>query len=264
MADPQNISHKIREGVAIVTGAGAGLGRALSLELISRGVQVVGLGRRQAPLDEVAQNAASTRFHPIVADIGDRENLAGIFARICTEIGPPTLLVNNAAVYPHRDILDETPQSFMDTVGINLGGVFYCCHAVLPHMVDQGFGRIINIGSFADISPAPVSAAYSVSKGAARILTRALVADLGDRFPDIIINDWMPGILKTQMGLSDGLDPKDVAVLGVNLALWHERSLNGVVFELGQEVQPQLSFKRRLFNKVTGRKTPPRNLVGRS
>lgn len=264
MTTSLDIPQKIRDGVAIVTGAGTGLGRALSRELISRGVQVVGLGRRQAPLDEVAQSAASDRFHPISVDIGNWDDLAPVFTHIQTKIGLPTLLINNAAIYPHRDILDETPQSFMQTVDVNLGGVFNCCHGVLPQMVDQGFGRIINIGSFADISPAPVSSAYSVSKGAARILTRALVADLGDRFPDIVISDWMPGVLNTQMGLSTGLDPKVAAILGVNLALWHERGLNGLVFDRDQEMQPLLSFKRRLFNKVTGRKAQPRRLGGNS
>ncbi len=260
MIDSAEISSQIQNGVAVISGAGTGLGRALALELASRGMQVAGLGRRQGPLEEVAATEQAGRFTPYIVDIADAEALALVFADIHRDLGQPGLLINNAAIYPHRDILDETADSFMQTIGINLGGAFNCCHSVLPGMVDRGYGRIINIGSFADIRPAPLSAGYSVSKGAVRILTRSLVADLGDRFPDIIINDWMPGVLNTEMGLPDGIDPKDAAVWGANLALWHARDLNGVTFDRNQEKMPLVSFKRRIFNRVTGRRAVPRSL----
>lgn len=262
MNDASGIAERIRSGTAVVTGAGSGLGRALALKLAGEGMRVAGLGRRDAPLHAVAEAASGGRFHPFAVDIGQQEALTAVFARIRDEIGPVTLLINNAAVYPHRDILDETPESFMQTVGINLAGTFNCCHAVLPGMVEEGYGRIVNVGSFAGERPAPAAAAYSVSKGAARILTRALVADLGDRFPDIVINEWMPGVLNTEMGLADGLDPEAAAVWGANLALRHDRGLSGAVFEQDREILPPVSLKRRLFNKLTGQARAARNLRG--
>lgn len=252
MTDSSDLSRKIRAGTAVVTGAGSGLGRALSLKLMEQGVRVAGLGRQESTLQAVAETAPAGLFYPFSVDITEEDKLLAVFDRIQKEVGRVTLLINNAAVFPRRDILDETPDSFTQTVRINLFGLFNCCYAVLPGMVDQGFGRIVNVGSFAGESPAPAAAAYSVSKGAARVLTRALVADLGDRFPDIIVSEWMPGILKTDMGRADGLAPEVAADWGVNLSLKHDRRLNGLVFDRDREILTPMSLKRRLFNKLIG------------
>lgn len=260
MAPQTDIETRLRAGVAVITGAGSGLGRALAQELARQGVTVAALGRRMSPLEETAGADTAGRIHPIQADVADPDAVAAAFAAIRADLGAPGILINNAAVYPHRDILDETPQSFAQTMDINFGGIVACCHGALQDMVAQGYGRIINVGSFADLHPAPVSAAYSVSKGAGRIFTRALIADLGDRFPDIVINDWMPGVLNTQMGLADGLDPQIPARWGAALALWHARDLSGVVFERDTEILPPLSGKRRIFNKLTGRVVHPRKV----
>jgi len=237
--------------VAIVTGAGAGLGRALATGLVQAGLQVAGIGRTEAPLNELRQ-ALGPAFVPIIADVGDPNAVTAAFAEISDKCGTPTLLINNAAVYPRRDILDESPKSFVQTMDINLGGVFACCHAVLPGMVAGGFGRIINVSTFADVAPAPASAAYSVSKGAVRVLTKSLIADLADRFPDIVINEWIPGALNTKMGIPDGVDPTDAAKWGVRLALWHDPMLTGKIFDRNAEVLPPVSGKRRILNKLTG------------
>lgn len=241
----QSPSEIIRTGLAVVTGAGGGLGRALAIELTRHGVKVAGLGRGLAPLEET-QKLAGENFTPYVCDVSDPGAVSTTFATL----GPVSLLVNNAAVYPRRDMLDETYQSFMQTVNTNLGGTIGCTQAVLPGMVKTGIGRILNVATFADISPLPASAAYSVSKGATRIFTRALVADLGDRFPDIVITDWMPGMLATGMGIADGLDPAQSAKWGAALALWHDRSLNGATFEMDQEMLPPQSLKGRLKDAV--------------
>lgn len=248
-----DFSTRIRNGVAVVTGAGDGLGKALTCGLLAQGLTVAGLvGRHQETLDAVAATAPGGRFLPVKADVSDPVAVAAAFDHIRAEAGAVTILINNAAVFPHRDILDETPDSFMQTVAVNLGGPFACCRAALDDMIAQGFGRIVNLGSFADIAPAPTAAAYSVSKGAARILTRAMVADLQDRFPDIIINDWMPGILATRMGLPDGIAPADAAQNCVRLALLHDRNINGLVFERDRSVHAPLSLKRGILNKVLG------------
>ena len=141
----------------------------------------------------------------------------------------------------------------MDTVQVNLGGAFNCCHAVLSQMVAAGRGRIINIVTFADILPAPLAAGYSVSKGALRILTRALVADLGDRFPGIVINDWVPGTHTPRKGIPDGVDPQLAAEWGANLALLDDRAINGLVFLRDREHQPARSLRGRVKDRVLGR-----------
>ncbi len=250
-------------GFAVVTGAGSGLGRAMAIELAERRVIVAGFGRREQPLVETAGQIRAGQFFPMVVDVADGRAVASAFSEITANHGPISLLINNAAIYPRRDFLEETSDSFQHTVNVNLGGVVNCTQAALETMCQTGVGRIVNVASFADVAPMAASSAYSVSKGAARILTRALVADLGDRFPDIIITDWLPGMLATQMGISEGLDPAIAARWGVDLALWHDPSLNGAVFEQDRELLPPQSLKRRVLNKLLLRKSRIARRIGR-
>lgn len=231
--------------VAVVTGASSELGRALTAALARKGVAVVGIARSPFEVDLPS-------ILPLVADVRDTEVVTRAFETVRERLGAPTILINSAEVYPHRDILEETPQSFMDTVQINLGGAFNCCHAVLPQMVAAGTGRIINVVTFADILPVPLAAGYSVSKGALRILTRALVADLGDRFPGIVINDWVPGTHKPRKGIPDGVDPELAAEWGANLALLRDPAINGLVFLQDREHLPPRSLRRRVKERVLG------------
>ena len=243
--------------LAVITGAGGGLGRALAIELTRRGLRVAGFGRRLEPLQETGRMAGSA-FIPVQVDVADANAVAAAFAALPA---PVTHLINSAAVYPRRDILDETPASFTATVAINLGGVVACTDAALRQMVQTGVGRIMNVSTFADIAPLPASAAYAVSKGAARIFTRALVADLGDRLPRIVVNDWMPGMLATGMGIADGLDPAVAAGWGAELVLMDDPTLTGTVWEMDRELLPARSFKGRIKDRLLLRaRQKPRRL----
>lgn len=238
----------LTQGIAVVTGAGGGLGRALAAEL-SRHMTVVGLGRDKTALEETAQRSSEGRFHGIEADVSDFNSVSHAFD-IARNFGITSLLINNAAQYPRRDFTEETAESFMDVIATNLGGTVACTRAALEDMLETGFGRILNVATFADIAPLPASSAYSVSKGAARIFTRALIADIGDRFPGIVVNDWMPGMLATRMGIPDGLAPEQAAKWGAQLALWHDPSLTGTTWEMDREIPPPRSLKRRIADRV--------------
>lgn len=240
-------------GVTVVTGASAGLGRALCAELLGQGAIVAGIARSQEPLTEIAA-AHPGRFLPLPIDVADPGAVAEAFARIRADLGPVATLVNNAAVYPHRDILDETPESFDRTLQVNLGGMVACTAEALRDMVPRGTGRIVNVTTHAGEAPAPLAAAYSVSKGACRIYTRALLADLGDRFPDIVITEWIPGALNTAMGLPEGIDPQEAARWGVRLARMTDRGISGLTFERDRSVPPPMGLKRRLVNRFLGQR----------
>lgn len=247
------------EEIAVVTGAGSGLGRALAVALCAKGLRVAGLGRRSGALEETAK-LAGDGFLPVVADVADPAQVRAAFETI-RAVAPVSRLINNAAVYPHRDMLDETGESFMQTVAINLGGTVACTAEALKDMTTSGRGRILNVSSFADMHPLPCSAAYAVSKGAVTTFSRALVADLGDRLPKIVVNTWMPGMLDTQMGLAEGLDPAVAANWGAALLLWDDPNLNGAVFEMDREILPPRGLKGRLKDAVRLRRRKPRRIV---
>ncbi len=246
----------LKDGVAVVTGAGSGLGRAMAVELCARGQQVVGLGRRGEALADT-KALAGDRFTAIQTDVSDPDAVRAAFAAMPA---PVAILINNAGVYPHRDIFDETAESFMQTVNINLGGMVACTRAAVEHMGQTGIGRIVNVSSFADLAPLPCSAAYSVSQGAGTTTSRALVADLGDRLPGIVVSTWMPGMLNTEMGLPDGVDPAVAAQWGAALALNGDRSLNGTVWEMDREVLPARGIKGRVKDAILLRRRKARRL----
>lgn len=233
--------------IAVVTEAGWGIGRALSVALARQGIAVAGLS--QAPYVPDVDG-----IMPILTDVRDALQVSRAFEDIRARLGSPTILINNSETYPDRDILDETPDSFMDTVRLNLGGAFNCCHAVLSDMVERGRGRIINVVTFADVQPAPLAAGYSVSKGALRILTRALVADLGDRFPGIVINDWVPGTHVPRKGIPDGVDPEIAAAWGARLALMKSPEINGMVFLRDHQHTEPVSLRGRVKDRMLGRR----------
>lgn len=256
MGDPAN---KLLSGACVVTGAGSGLGRSLARRLAERGAAVAALGRHPEQLEETA--LISHNISPFRCDVSDPIALEKTFSDIRSTLGHITILINNAAVYPKRDVFDESHTSFMATVAINLGGTFGATRLALDDMAEAGFGRILNVATFADIEPLPASSAYSASKGAARILSRALQADLADRFPNIVITDWLPGMLDTPMGVADGLNPDTAALWGTKLALMHDRSLNGTTFEMNREIPPHRSLKQKLKDKLLFRRAPvPREL----
>jgi NAD(P)-dependent dehydrogenase (short-subunit alcohol dehydrogenase family) len=239
-----NPMHEALADIAVITEASWGLGKELALALVRRGIAVAGIGREPFQAEGVLS---------VAADLRQPEEVARAFDEIRVSLGTPTILINNAEIYPDRDILDETPATFMDTLQLNLGGAFNCCHEVLPDMVANGSGRIVNVVTFADVSPAPLAAGYSVSKGALRILTRALVADLGDRFPGIVVTDWVPGTHQPRKGIPDGVDPVVAAEWGATLALLRQPEINGRVFLRDREHQSPRSLKRRVKDRVLGR-----------
>lgn len=185
--------------VAIVTGAGRGIGRAIAVAYAAEGAYVVIVSRSRDQLDEVAEVITSNGGNVLVvpADLRNRTEVENLVQNVMESCGRIDILVNNAGINPRGLFLDTTDEEWDDVWRINVMGVVHCCRAVLPIMQRQGSGNIINIGSglgqvgHANLSP------YSASKAALHGLTQAIAEEVWQ--DGIIANVLIPGPVKTEL-----------------------------------------------------------------
>ena len=187
--------------IAIVTGAGSGIGRAAALALLADGWNVVLAGRRVEPLQKVAQESgAGTRALSVPTDVGDPASVRGLFATAVAHFGRVDLLFNNAGVgNPPGPFEDWTPAQWQGVVDINLSGMFYCIQQAFRTMKAQTpmGGRIINNGSISATTPRPNSMAYTSTKHAVEGLTKT--ASLDGRKYDIAVGQVDVGNAMTDL-----------------------------------------------------------------
>ena len=174
--------------VAIVTGAGRGIGHAVTLRLMADGYTVLGCGR-SARADDFPNGA-----HWVQASVAETSGASEI-ARAAQKLGRVALLVNNAGVQVEKTVTDSTDADWDLVVGVNCRGVFNMCRAVLPLMEQTG-GVIINIGSISASAADPSMALYNASKAFVHGLTRSIAVDHG---PNVRCNAIAPGWILTEM-----------------------------------------------------------------
>ncbi len=166
--------------IAVVTGAGSGIGAASALALAAEGWQVVLAGRRPGPLQAVAEQGAPGRLHPVPTDVTDEGSVRALFATAVQLGGRLDLLVNNAGRFgPARELDAVTLAEWQEVVAVNLTATFLCTReafAIMRAQAPQG-GRIINNGSISAQVPRPMSAAYTATKHAVTGLTKSTSLD---------------------------------------------------------------------------------------
>ncbi len=191
-----------RSKVAIVTGAGTGIGKAVALALLRDGYRVALAGRRKAPLDQAIADAAAADGHAIAVptDVGDPASVSRLFAQAKQTFGRLDLLFNNAGIgAPPINLEDLTLEQWKGVVDINLTGAFLCTQEAFRLMKSQDprGGRIINNGSISAHAPRPNSAPYTTTKHAITGLTKC--ASLDGRKYDIACGQIDIGNAATDM-----------------------------------------------------------------
>ena len=187
--------------LAVVTGASRGIGRVLTERLTAAGQHVAAIGRSAADLDDVA---AATGAIPFVLDVSDTAGVERVFARILSELGVPTLLVNNAAISGGSGMTWELREDdWWRVFEINVRGTYLCTRAVLPAMIARGSGRIVNLSSGAATFPVgldndgQLTSAYMASKAAVNRFTEAVAGECFSA--GVRLFSMSPGMVKTDM-----------------------------------------------------------------
>jgi NAD(P)-dependent dehydrogenase (short-subunit alcohol dehydrogenase family) len=192
--------NRLHGKVAVVTGGNAGIGEATARVFAREGASVVITGRRQGELDRVVNDVVAERgkAFAVVGSVTDEAHVQDAVYRTVQQFGRIDILVNNAGVGDFGKRLHEIDDAtWAQVLDVNLTGVFRMTRAVLPQMLKQGKGAIVNISSIASLIGIPTLPAYAASKGALDALTRALAVDYAKE--DIRCNVVNPGLINTPM-----------------------------------------------------------------
>lgn len=211
----------LKDKVAIVTGGGQGIGRALSLRLAEEGCRVAIFDLSEAAGAETASLARGADIRTYVVDVGDYGQVRDAVARVEAELGPIWALVNNAGWDKPTPFLKTDKALWDKIVRINLYGPLNTHHAVAPLMVERGGGRIINIASDAARVGTSDEAVYSACKGGLIAFTKSIARELARK--NVLLNAVCPGPTNTPMMASvlgegeQAVKWKDAMVRGIPL-----------------------------------------------
>ena len=222
--------------VAVVTGASGGIGKAIALALAAHGAEVLVAGRNpdktRAAAAEVA--AAGRRAAPFLLEITSRSSAEDMAAAALKEFGRIDILVNSAGMNIRKEILAISEEDWDQVLTTNLKGVLYCCQAVGRHLVQQEYGKVVNISSISSFLGHPARGAYAASKGGLIQLTRVMATEWAPHkvnvnaiSPAAVDTPFIDGLKKDRQRLDRELEriplarigtPADVAGAAVFLA----------------------------------------------
>jgi 3-oxoacyl-[acyl-carrier protein] reductase len=225
--------------IALVTGAGKGIGRAVALALAAEGVHVGLLARTASQLQSVAQEIAALggKAAVVTADVADRAAVDAAVAQVQAQLGPIDILINNAGIGTFAKLVDMPVADWEHIIQVNLLGTYYVTRAVLPAMIARETGDIINVASTAGQRGAATTSAYSASKFAILGLTESLMQEV--RKHNIRVSALTPSTVATELAIGNNLtDGNPEKVMQPE--------------DLAEFIIAQLKLNRRIFIKEAG------------
>jgi meso-butanediol dehydrogenase/(S,S)-butanediol dehydrogenase/diacetyl reductase len=195
---------KLEGKVALITGGGTGIGAAIARRFVDEGARICITGRRQEMLDKVAQTLPPDRVATCSGDVTEFKDIEKMVNTAVKFGGKLDVLVNNAGIDPGGTIVDVDMELWKEVIDINLTGPFSAMKASLPHMIQNGGGSVINIGSLGGLRCLPGMAAYCTSKAGLIMLTKQAALDYGPF--KVRCNAVCPGATRTAM-LEKSLTP---------------------------------------------------------
>jgi len=212
------IPMNLEKQVAIVTGAGRGIGRAISIGLARCGAHVVLVARTEGQLQEVAQSIRQGNglANVIATDLGEEGQIVAMFERVRQLLGRVDVLVNNAGIGIFGPLAEFAAEDFDRVITTNLRGTFLCCREAMKLMMRQKSGYIINISSVVGFKGYPNQAAYAASKHGVMGLTKSLAVEAqkyGIRVSAILpggVNTGMVPDARPDLHLDELLNPEDI------------------------------------------------------
>lgn len=233
------MSQSLQGKTAIITGAGKGIGRATAIALAKEGVHLGLLARTEADLQKVADEVKHEGINVSIAtaDVGSNEEVNQAIDQLKNDLGNIDILINNAGISKFGSFLELEVSEWEKIIQVNLMGMYYVTRAVLPGMMEQKSGDIINISSTAGQKGGPVTSAYSASKAGVLGLTESLAMEA--RKHDIRVSALTPSTVVTDLAINAGLVKGD-----------EENVLQAE--DLAELMVAQLKLNKRVFLKTAG------------
>lgn len=194
------VMKELQGKVCLVTGATRGIGRATALALADAGADVVfdyAHSTEQAHEVEGLLHDKGVRARAYQADVASADEVDAMMAQCIKDFGPISILVNNAGITRDRSFVKMTRQMWDEVLGVNLNGLFNVTHAVLPGMIESGWGRIVNVSSIVGQTGNFGQANYAASKGATISFTMTLAREVAKK--GVTVNAVAPGFIETDM-----------------------------------------------------------------